>query len=72
MLISRLTWDNLQTNSAELFGRVDTPWNVFLSGFIGAGDTFRGGQNDEDFNLTAPVRAYNNTFSTNDVILAMP
>ena len=66
MLISRLTWDNLQTNSAELFGRVDTPWNVFLSGFIGAGDTFRGGQNDEDFNLTAPVRAYNNTFSTND------
>ena len=67
MLISRLTWDNLQTNSAELFGRVDTPWNIFLSGFIGAGDTFRGGQNDEDFNLIAPVRAYNNTFSTKTV-----
>ena len=68
MLISRLTWDNMLTNSAELFGRVDTPWNVFLSGFIGAGDTFRGGQNDEDFNLTnpPPARAYNNTFSTND------
>jgi opacity protein-like surface antigen len=66
MLISRLTWDNLQSNSAELFGRIDTPWNVFLSGFIGAGNTFRGGQNDEDFNLTGPARAYNNTFSTNN------
>jgi opacity protein-like surface antigen len=63
---SKLSWNNLQTNSAELFGRVDTPWNVFLSGFIGAGATFRGGQNDEDFNEPAPDKAYNNTFSTNN------
>ena len=62
---SKLTWNNLQTNSAELFGRVDTPWNVFLSGFIGAGETFSGGQNDEDFNEPPPLKAYNNTFSTN-------
>jgi opacity protein-like surface antigen len=68
MLVSRLTWDNMMTNSAELYGRVDTPWNVFLSGFIGAGETVSGGQNDEDFHLVAPppVRPYNNTFSTND------
>ena len=62
---SKLTWNNMQTNSAELFGRVDTPWNVFLSGFVGAGSTFSGGQNDEDFNGTPPI-AYNNTFSTNN------
>ena len=68
MLISRLTWDNLETNSAELFGRIDTPWNFFVSGFVGAGETFSGGQNDEDFHITspAPARPYNNTFSTND------
>ena len=63
---SKLTWNNMQTNSSELFGRVDTPWNVFLSGFIGVGATFRGGQNDEDFNEPAPDKAYNNTFSTNN------
>ena len=64
---SKLTWSNLQTNSAELFGRVDTPWNVFLSGFIGAGATFSGGQNDEDFNAPAfSDNRYNNTFSTNN------
>jgi len=63
---SKLTWSNLQTNSAELFGRVDTPWNVFLSGFIGVGATFSGGQNDEDFNSPPPLTAYNNTFSTNN------
>lgn len=68
MLTSRLTWDDLQTNSAELFGRVDTPWNIFLSGFFGAGETFAGNLNDEDFNLTSPppARAYNNSFSVNN------
>ena len=60
---SKLTWNNLQTNSSELFGRVDTPWNIFLSGFVGAGDTFSGGANDEDFNPAPPH--YINTFSTN-------
>jgi opacity protein-like surface antigen len=63
---SKLTWNNMLTNSAELFGRIDTPWNVFFSGFIGTGATFRGGQNDEDFNEPAPDKAYNNTFSTNN------
>jgi opacity protein-like surface antigen len=63
---SKLTWSNLQSNSAEIFGRIDTPSNVFVSGFIGIGTTFRGGQNDEDFNEAPPDTAYNNTFSTNN------
>ncbi|MGA2892247.1 MAG: outer membrane beta-barrel protein [Xanthobacteraceae bacterium] len=63
---SKLTWNNLNSNSAELFGRVDTPWNVFVSGFIGAGDTVRGGSYDEDFHGPVPSNAYNNTFSTNN------
>jgi opacity protein-like surface antigen/outer membrane protease len=66
ILTSRLTWNDLQTNSAELFGRVDTPWNIFLSGFFGAGETFAGNLNDEDFNLPAPARAYNNTAAINN------
>jgi opacity protein-like surface antigen len=63
---SKLTWNNLQTNSSEIFGRVDTPSNIFLSGFVGAGLTFSGGQNDEDFHEPPPDKAYNNTFSTNN------
>jgi opacity protein-like surface antigen len=64
---SKLTWNNLQTNSAELFGRVDSPWNVFLSGFVGVGSTLSGGQNDEDFNDRGiSNNNYNNTFSTNN------
>ncbi len=62
---SKLTWNNLETNSAELFGRVDTPWNAFLSGFVGTGATLNGGSYDEDFNEPSPDKAYNNTFSTN-------
>jgi opacity protein-like surface antigen len=62
---SKLTWNNLQTNSSELFGRVDTPSNIFVSGLIGVGLTFAGGQNDEDFNEPPPDQAYNNTFSIN-------
>jgi opacity protein-like surface antigen len=63
---SKLTWSDLNTNSAELFGRVDSPWNIFLNGFIGVGSTFSGGQTDEDFNEPPPDKAYNNTFSTNN------
>jgi opacity protein-like surface antigen len=68
LLVSRLTWNNLLTSSAELYGRVDTPLNVFVSGFIGTGQTASGDQNDEDFHLVnpPPARPYNNTYSTND------
>lgn len=63
LLVSRLTWNNLMTNSAELYGRVDTPWDVFVSGFVGHGDTVSGGQNDEDFAAQVP---YRNTSSANN------
>ena len=63
--ISRLTYDNMQTNSGEFFGRVETPWNLFVKGFIGGGGTNNGDMNDEDFliPLGGTVAAYSNTLS---------
>lgn len=49
--ISRLTYNNMTTNSGEAFGRVDTPWNVFAKGFIGFGSTDGGQMNDEDWGI---------------------
>ena len=63
---SKLTWNDLKTDSSELFGRIDTPSNIFVSGFAGVGLTASGGQNDEDFHEPPPDQAYNNTFSTNN------
>jgi opacity protein-like surface antigen len=62
---SRLTWYNLATNSAEIYGRVDTPWNVFVNGFVGVGSTMSGTQTDEDFDELAFFRFYNDTVSGN-------
>jgi opacity protein-like surface antigen len=61
---SKVTWDKQTTNSAELFGRVDSPLNVFVSGFVGVGDTTGGGQTDEDFDESLPHRPYTVTAST--------
>jgi opacity protein-like surface antigen len=68
--ISRLTYDDLRTNSGEFFLRFDTPWNLFVKGFIGGGRTISGHMNDEDFGLTpffpfAPFIPYSNTLSGN-------
>jgi opacity protein-like surface antigen len=66
MVTSRLTYDNMQTNTSEVFGLINTPWNVFIKGYAGVGVTGRGKQNDEDSfvfiqgNGTAP---YSNSFS---------
>jgi opacity protein-like surface antigen len=30
--VSRLTYADMQTNSGELFGRIDSPWRVFVKG----------------------------------------
>jgi opacity protein-like surface antigen len=60
-LISRLTYDDVVVNSGELYGRIDTPWRVFVQGFIGAGGIASGHMNDEDWafdNVT-----YSNTIS---------
>jgi opacity protein-like surface antigen len=62
---SRLSYNDLQTNSSELFGRVESPWNVFLKGYIGAGQTARGNNNDEDsfVNLNGIRAPYSNSYS---------
>lgn len=61
-LNSRLTY-NTTANSAEFFGRIETPIGIFVKGNIGAGALAGGRLNDEDwaiFNGTVP---YSNTVS---------
>lgn len=49
-LVSRLTYDNMTANTGEFFGRIDTPVNIFLKGFVGGGSISGGHLNDEDWN----------------------
>ncbi len=61
--VSRLTY-NTTNNAGEFFARVDSPWNVFVKGFIGGGSTASGNQNDEDFGIVvAGYVPYSNTLS---------
>ena len=62
---SRLTYDDLQTDSGELFGRIETPWNLFVKGYLGGGATIDGHMNDEDFPLNVGLAegVYSNTLS---------
>jgi len=64
--VSRLTYADMQTNSGELFGRIDSPWRVFVKGFIGTGANTGGQMNDEDFGipLLDTFAAYSNTISS--------
>ena len=64
-LISRLTYAGLKANSGELFARLDSPWDVFVKGFIGLGRISGGQMNDEDWGLitAAPFTGYSNTLS---------
>lgn len=63
--ISRLTYDDLQTNSGEFFGRIEAPWNFFVKGYIGGGITNQGHMNDEDFSIVIfpSIGGYSNTLS---------
>jgi opacity protein-like surface antigen len=66
MVNSRLTYDDMRTNSSEVFGRIDSPWNVFLKGYAGVGFTGRGNHTDEDsFVISNPPgpAPYSNAFS---------
>jgi hypothetical protein len=47
--VSALDYDNLRSNSGEIFGRVDSPIGFFLKGYIGGGKTSSGNLYDEDF-----------------------
>jgi opacity protein-like surface antigen len=64
--VSRLTYDDMQTNAGEFFGRVDSPWNLFLKVFVGGGSTRNGHMNDEDFGipLNGIFTSYSNTLSS--------
>ncbi len=64
---SRLTWDDVGTGGLELYGRIDTPWNFMLKGFVGVGRGSEGHINDEDwamsFDPTVFIPPYQNTNS---------
>jgi hypothetical protein len=47
--ISRLTYDDMRTRNGELFGRVDSPYKIFVKGLIGGGNVVSGKMNDEDW-----------------------
>ena len=51
--VSRFTYADMQTNSGELFARIDSPWRLFVKGFVGTGATNGGPMNDEDFGIPA-------------------
>ncbi|UPK26523.1 outer membrane beta-barrel protein [Bradyrhizobium sp. 195] len=61
-LISRLTYHGLDGLSGELFGRLDSPWGVFLKSNVGIGRFDKGKMNDEDWSLPRGV-SYSNTIS---------
>ncbi len=65
VLESRLTYNKLNANSGEIFGRIDTPANVFVKGFVGLGSITGGRMNDEDWGLTdrGVFTGYTNTLS---------
>lgn len=64
--VSRLTYADMQTNAGELFGRIDTPWKLFIKGYFGGGSSGSGHMNDEDFGipLLGTYAAYSNTLSS--------
>ncbi|WOH63680.1 outer membrane beta-barrel protein [Bradyrhizobium sp. BWA-3-5] len=58
---SRLTYHGLDGISGELFGRLDSPWGIFLKSNIGIGRFDKGKMNDEDSSNGG--EAYSNTIS---------
>ncbi len=63
ILNSRLTYDTT-ANSGELFGRIETPQNIFVKGNIGIGSLLGGHLNDEDWAIFGGTVAYSNTLSS--------
>jgi len=62
LLVSRLTYDQLSASAGELYARGDTPWGIFVKGYVGGGSISAGRLRDEDFPpLTVP---YSDTSST--------
>jgi len=69
VLRSRLTYHGMRTDGQELFGRLDTPFDVMVKGIIGAGKG-ASNLNDEDWGLGPPKHMffipYSNTRSDGD------
>lgn len=63
--VSRLTYSRMIGHAGELFGRVDTPLNVFVKGFVGLGSITSGRFHDEDWGIPfgALTVGYTNTLS---------
>jgi opacity protein-like surface antigen len=62
LLVSRLTYDS-SAASGELFGRIDTPSNIFVKGFVGGGKILSGNLHDEDWAAFNDQVPYSNTQS---------
>ncbi|WP_275191235.1 hypothetical protein [Bradyrhizobium sp. CSA112] len=60
ILISRLTYHGLDGLSGELFGRLDSPWGIFLKGNIGLGRFNKGNINNEDWGIERSLSCINN------------
>ncbi|MGY3440016.1 outer membrane beta-barrel protein [Bradyrhizobium sp. USDA 4473] len=60
ILISRLTYHGLDGLSGELFGRLDSPWGVFLKSNIGTGRFNAGNINNEDWGIERSFPYINN------------
>ena len=63
LLVSRLTYDTTAA-SGELFGRIDTPSNIFIKGFVGGGKILSGNLHDEDWVAYNQQVPYSNTQSS--------
>jgi opacity protein-like surface antigen/outer membrane protease len=63
--LSRLTYDNAVGHSGEVFARLDSPYNVFIKGFVGGGILSGGQMIDEDWGIGSATEAepYSNTRS---------
>jgi opacity protein-like surface antigen/outer membrane protease len=55
-LLSQLTYGNLTGQSGEFFARVDTPWRLFVKGYIGSGALSGGTTTDEDWGTATQVK----------------
>ena len=60
---SRLTWQDVGAGGVELYGRIDTPWNVMLKGIVGVGRGSDGEIYDEDWGLGSGSTPYQITKS---------
>jgi opacity protein-like surface antigen len=61
VLVSRLTYKDLDALSGETFARADHVSGFFVKGYLGGGGVYKGTLNDEDF---PAGNAYSNTLSS--------